>query len=220
MADQERVFANREDAGRRLGKFLQKEYKDINALVLGIPRGGVEVAYYVAKMLNGELSTIVTKKLPYPFQEELAFGAASEDGSYYLTPRGQKMEPSDVKKILAEQLVEIKKRVAKYRNDEPLPGMKNRVVMIVDDGIATGATLVPALELCLTKKPSKLIVAAPVGGRHYAREIDELADEVRILVQPEEFYAVGQVYEDFSGVMDLEVIDLLEDFQAHKKVYT
>jgi putative phosphoribosyl transferase len=207
------VFVDRRDAGFELAKLLEPDYKDCNPLVLGIPRGGVEVAYEVAKVLKGELSVIITKKLPHPFQEELAVGAIAEDGSIYLTMHGKNLSEQTINNIIRNQSIEIKRRIQLFRKSEPLPEMKDRIVIIVDDGIATGSTIIPAIKLCKHKGAAKVIVASPVSGRNYVSEINTMADDVVIVEQPEYFYAVGQVYEDFHHLSNEEVISLLEDFQ-------
>jgi predicted phosphoribosyltransferase len=213
IIDKGRIFKNRRDAGIELGKILERKYKNKEALVLAIPRGGIVVAYEVSKILNAELSVIITKKLPHPLQEELAVGAAAEDGSFYLTSLGKTMERKTLESILLAQEKEIQSRIQRFRKGNPLPEMKNRIVILTDDGIATGSTIVPAIQLCKKRKAAMVIVAAPVSGEKYVSEIDELADEVIIAEQPETFLAVGQVYEDFHHLSDEEVIELLEDFK-------
>jgi putative phosphoribosyl transferase len=213
MIDQDRVFKDRRDAGIELGKILEEKYKDKNVLVLGIPRGGIVVAYEIAKMLNGELSVVITKKLPHPLQEELAIGAAAEDGSVYLTSLASGINKNTVQNILVAQQKEIQSRIQRFRKSKPLPEMQNRLVILADDGIATGSTIVPAIQLCKKRKAAMVIVAAPVSGEHYVSEIDELADEVIIAERLEMFFAVGQVYEEFHHLSDEEVIELLQDFE-------
>jgi putative phosphoribosyl transferase len=206
VVDQERIFADRSEAGIELAKILEPKYRDQNVLVLGIPRGGIVIAYEIAKRLHGDLSVVITKKLPHPLHEELAIGAAAEDKSYYLTTLSRNISKATIKNILKDQEKEIESRVKRFRKGQPLPEMKNRIVIIADDGIATGSTLVPAIKLCRNKEAAKVIVAAPVSGRNYVAEIDELAE------QPELFYAVGQVYEDFQALSDEEVIHLMQKF--------
>jgi predicted phosphoribosyltransferase len=217
MIDQGRIFMDRRHAGIELGKILEKKYKNKNVLVLGIPRGGVAVAYELAKILNGELSVIITKKLPHPLREELAIGAAAEDGSVYLTSLASGINKNKVQDILVEQQKEIQSRIGRFRQSRPLPEMQNRIVILADDGIATGSTIVPAIQLCKKRKAAKIIVAAPVSGDQYVSEINELADEVIVAERPEMFFAVGQVYEDFHHLSDEEVIELLEDFEQNAK---
>jgi putative phosphoribosyl transferase len=214
MVKEGRVFVDRRDAGFEVGKLLESKYKDKNALVLGIPRGGIVVAYEVAKALNAELSTVITKKLPHPLHKEYAIGAAAEDGSVFLTSAAQSLTSADVQRIVKAQSLEIESRIKRFRKGKPLPDMFNRIVIIADDGIATGSTLVPAIKLCKLRKAAKVVVAAPVSDG-YVSEIDSLADEVIIVERPEEFYAVGQVYEDFHHLSDEEVVSLLEDFEKN-----
>jgi len=212
MIAEDRVFIDRTDAGLELGKLLEEKYKDTNALVLGIPRGGVIVAHEVARVLNAELSVIITKKLPHPRQHELAIGAVAEDGSSFLTSLAHELDRDSIHQIHHAQLEEIKSRIQRFRKGQPLPDMNRRTVILVDDGIATGSTIVPAIKLCKNQKAARVVVAAPVSGRRYLKEIDIMADEVVVAEQPEMFYAVGQVYEDFHNLADQEVIRHLDEY--------
>lgn len=215
MVQEGKIFVDRHDAGFDLGKLLEDKYKNKNALVLGIPRGGIIVAYEVAKVLNGELSVIITKKLPHPLHEEFAIGAAAEDGSVFLTSAARDLNSAAVQRIVKAQSQEIESRIKRFRKAKPLPAMFNRIVIIVDDGIATGSTIVPAIKLCKIRKAARIIVAAPVSDG-YVSDINILADEIVIAEQPEHFYAVGQVYDDFHHLSDEEVISVLEDFEKKK----
>jgi predicted phosphoribosyltransferase len=202
-------FRNRKDAGTRLGDFLESRYQALNPLVIGIPRGGVEVAYYVAQKLRAELSLIVSKKLPYPGQPEYGFGAVSEEDCVYVSEeRSERLSPSTIAQLIEEQQKEVKARVLKYRSGQALPNMKDRTVIVVDDGIATGVTLVPVVELCRKKGAAKVIIAAPVSGLNYDKHLEE-ADAIEVLVQPRSFYAVGQVYEEFGDFEDQQLVELL-----------
>jgi putative phosphoribosyl transferase len=207
-------FADRTDAGFEIGRLLEKEFKDKNVLVLGIPRGGIVVAYEVAKMLNGELSTVITKKLPHPAHKEYAIGAVAEDGSVFLTSSGRSLGKETIEHIIKVQSQEIRSRIQRFRKGEPLPQMHDRIVILVDDGIATGSTIVPAIKLCRQRKAAQIVVASPVADG-YVPEIDSLADKVVIADRPEPFHAVGQAYEDFHDLADHEVIGLLEDFNRN-----
>jgi putative phosphoribosyl transferase len=217
MVQTGRIFADRREAGVELGKLLEDRYKDKNVLVLGIPRGGVVVAYEVANILRAELSVVITKKLPHPLHEEFAIGAVAEDGSIFLTDSTRKLDQATIRQILKAQSKEIKSRIQRFRKGKPLPELYQRIVIIVDDGIATGSTIVPAIELCKSRRPARIIVAAPVSGEEYVSEIQSLADEVVIVDQPGEFYAVGQAYDDFHPPGDEEVTFLLEDFERENK---
>jgi predicted phosphoribosyltransferase len=213
MVREEKIFADRREAGFEVGKLLENKYKNKNALVLGIPRGGIAVAYEVAKVLNAELSVVITKKLPHPLHEEFAIGAAAEDGSVFLTSAALNLNNITVRRIVSAQSEEIKGRIQRFRKGNLLPEMVNRIVVIADDGIATGSTIVPAIKLCKNRKTARIVVAAPVSGADYVSEVNSLADDVVIAEQPRNFYAVGQVYDDFHSVSDEEVISLLEDFE-------
>jgi predicted phosphoribosyltransferase len=213
MVQEGKIFADRREAGFEVGKLLKNKYKNKNALVLGIPRGGIVVAYEVAKVLSAELSVVITKKLPHPLHEEFAIGAAAEDGAVFLTSSALNLNSTTVQRIVKAQAEEIKSRIQRFRKSKPLPEMVNRVVIIADDGIATGSTIVPAIKLCKNRKAARIVVAAPVSGTDYVSEVNSLADEVVIAVKPYNFYAVGQVYDDFHSVADEEIISLLEDFQ-------
>jgi putative phosphoribosyl transferase len=220
LIDQGRVFADRQEAGIEVGKMLERKYKNRNVLILGIPSGGVAVAYEIAGLLHGDLSVIITKKLPYPLNEELAIGAAAEDGSVYLTSYARSINEELVRAILKNQLREIQSRVQRFRGGKSLPDMKNRIVIIVDDGIATGSTIIPAIKLCKRRHAAMVIVAAPVCGHDRIAAIDSLADEVVVPEQPEIFFAVEQAYDDFHQFSDEEVTRLLTDFERKHRQKT
>jgi putative phosphoribosyl transferase len=211
-----KVFIDRHDAGYEVAKLLEDQYKGKHALVLGIPRGGVVIAYEIAKLLAGDLSVLITKKLPHPRQAELAIGAAAEDGSTYLTSYAQELDRDSIRDIVEAQLKEIKTRVQRFRFGKPLPEMFNRIVIIADDGIATGSTIVPAIKLCKSRKAAKVIVASPVSSKQYVSDIHALADEIVVVEKPQNFSAVGQVYQDFHHLSDEEVVSLLEEFSRSK----
>jgi putative phosphoribosyl transferase len=204
------IFKDRAHAGKELARLLEPKYKHLNPLVFGIPRGGVEVAYYVAKKLDVQLFLIVAKKLGFPENPEYGFGALAEENSLYVSSRGAEiLGPALIHEIVMVQKLEIERRVAKYRLGQPLPDMADRTVILVDDGIATGATLVPVVRLCKQKRAKQVIVAAPVSGRRYDPEL-YAADAFEILVQPEQFHAVAQVYYSFADFPDDELLALLK----------
>lgn len=204
------VFKDRAHAGRELARMLEPKYKHLNPLVFGIPRGGVEVAYFVAKRLEAELSLIVAKKLGFPYNPEYGFGALAEENCVYVSSRGvEKLDQRIIDEIIRVQNKEIERRVAIYRHGQPIPDMADRTVFLVDDGIATGVTLVPVVQLCRRRKAGKIIIAAPVSGRRYDPELNK-ADAMEILIQPQNFYAVGQVYYSFDDFTDEQLIALLK----------
>lgn len=210
-----RFFKDRKEAGYELGLLLERKYRDVNPMVFGIPRGGVEVAYYVARQLHTQLFIIVSKKLPLPQQPEFGIGAVSEENSIYVSPKVENMlSPEMINQIIVEQELEVQRRVKKYRHGLPLPDMQGRSIIIVDDGIATGVTLVPVIRLCRKKKASKIIIAAPVSGTSYNEKLDE-ADAIEVLIRPASFFAVGQVYENFEEFDDEELMALLEKAEEY-----
>lgn len=194
-----------------LGKKLEKAYKDKNVLVLGIPRGGIIIAHEIAQLLHGQLSVVITKKLPHPSHSEFAIGATAEDGSVFLTPDSAGVNFDTIQRIVRNQNKEIESRIQRFRQGKPLPDMQNRIVIIADDGIATGSTLQPAVKLCKDRKAAWIVVAAPVAGVNLD-ELKTLADDVVILQQPNAFHAVAQVYKDFHQLTDQEVGKLLENY--------
>jgi len=203
------MFKNRKDAGQKLGVALQK-YKDSNPLVLAIPRGGVELGYEVAKALQCDLSLIICRKLPYPQNPESGFGAIAEDGSVYINQMAAAyVSEYEIERIIAEQSKEIQRRIQILRNGNPLPQIKDRTVILVDDGIAMGSTMHTAVTLCKKREAKKIIVAVPVASARAIEKFSQMADEVIVLESPYDFHAVAQVYENWYDVSDEEVIDLL-----------
>ncbi len=216
------LLKNRVEAGKQLAQTLKTV--DKNAIVLAVPRGGVVVGYEVAATLGIPLDIIVTKKIGAPDNPELAVGAVAEDGTYILDEDvlRQVYAPSDY--ITAEverQRQEIHRRLIRYRGNVPYPDLKNREVIIVDDGVATGSTLKAAIRLVRNKGARKIIVAVPVGPPDTIGELKKLADQVVVLLTPEPFFAIGQFYADFDQTSDEEVIELLrQSREKMKKVKT
>jgi putative phosphoribosyl transferase len=201
------LFKDRKDAAQQLADRLKK-YKNEDALVLGIPRGGVEIGYYIAKELEAELAVVISKKLPHPLHPEYAIGAICEEGTVYVSDEW-KVSQSWLTTTVEQIKQEIQRRVQLYRNGDPLPLMKNRTVIIVDDGIATGATLASAMLLCVKHEATKIVVAVPVSGGNFVEEI-YTANELVILHQPESYLGVGSTYEDFAQLTDEEVLSFLK----------
>ncbi len=210
------MFYDRKDAALYLAKALA-DYKDKGAVVLGIPRGGVETAYYVAKYLNAELSMIISRKLGHPGNPEYAMGALAEDGSVHMNERAlREVSQEDIDEAIDKQKTEIGRRINMLRKGEPLPEMKNKIVLIVDDGIATGSTIMAAIEMCRKKGAAKIVVAAPVCGDEVKTELKRIADDVVILETPEFYHAVSQVYASFEQVSDEEALELMEMWKRGK----
>ncbi len=208
------MFENRKDAGVRLG-FALERYRGADALVLAIPRGGVEVGYYVARHLGLELSAVVARKLPYPDNPEAGFGAVAEDGSIFMFEDATGfLTEAEIAGIIAEQKKETERRVRAFRGRVPLPDIKGRTVILVDDGIAMGSTIRAALALCRHKEALKVVVASPVASQDTAFELRQLADDVVILEMPAYFRAVAQVYRNWYDVPDREVLEFLKKAAA------
>lgn len=212
------MFTDRKDAALQLAKALEK-YKDKNAVVLGIPRGGAETAYYVARHLHAELSLLISRKLGHPENPEYAFGAIAEDGSIYLNPSpSAELSDETIQEVVVEQKKEISRRIAILRQGKPLPKLKGRTVILVDDGIATGATIFAAIEMCKKQNAGKIIVAAPVSGYEMEEQLAEKADEVVILEKPEDYFAVSQAYLSFYNLSDEDAMKFMQLWEKEKNV--
>ena len=214
------MFEHRKDAGEKLAKALEKYLprrqagKNKKALVLAIPRGGVEVGYQAAKYLNADFSLLISRKLPFPDNPESGFGAVAEDGStFILKDASAWLSEKEINKIKKEQIGEIKRRIKALRKGRPLPKISGRIVILIDDGLAMGSTMRAAIALCKKKKAKKIIVAVPVSGRDVAQEIGKIVDEIIVLEKPDFFQAVAQVYKNWYDVSDEEVIEIMKKWQ-------
>jgi predicted phosphoribosyltransferase len=207
-------FEDRHDAGRRLAAIL-RDRKLRNPIVLGLPRGGVPVAYEVAAALAAPLDVVVVRKLGVPWQPELAIGAIASGGVRVLNEEVVSgipgLDDSIVDGIAAIELEELERRELLYRGDKRMPNLHARDVVLVDDGLATGATMRAAIDAVRSRQPSRIIVAVPTGSGDTVRSIREIVDDLICLETPAFFYAVGQSYRKFNQTTDEEVRDLLED---------
>lgn len=210
------IFKNREEAGILLAKAL-KEYKGQDAAVLAVPRGGVVVGYYVAKELGCPLDVIVPRKLGAPYQPELAIGAVAEDGTTVLNEdlvESLGVPRSYIERKIREEVQEIKRRVSLYRSGRSAVPVENKLVILVDDGLATGATMRAAIRFVKNLRPRAIIVAVPVAPPETVESLKHEVDRVVCLSTPFPFYAIGQFYEDFKQVEDEEVIRLLSELRG------
>ncbi|MEM3539274.1 MAG: phosphoribosyltransferase [Nitrososphaerales archaeon] len=209
------MFKNRLEAGRILAEALL-EYKNKNTIVLAIPRGGVVVAYEVAKALNAPLDLIIPRKIGAPDQPELAIGAITEDGTTILNQdiiQNLKVSDEYIKAEVKRQIEEIKRRIKKYLGDKPRISIKGKIVILIDDGVATGATIRAAIASIRKREPALIVLAIPVGPKDTVRELRKYADKVICLITPEPFFAIGQFYENFDQISDEEVIQILNRFR-------
>lgn len=207
------MFTNRKQAALLLAQALEK-YRDENVIVLGIARGGIETAYYVARQLNAELSFLIVQKLSHPQNLEYALGAMAEDGTVYYNPDKEiKVSLEMLDNIEEQQQREIEHRKHLFRKVQVFPEIKNRTVIIVDDGIATGATIFAAIRMCKQKGAAKIVVAAPVCAKSTESKLMNEADEVIILKNPGQFFAVGQFYDSFRDLSDQEAMEFLKKWE-------
>lgn len=210
------MFKDRKDAALQLAKALEK-YRNTGAIVLGIPRGGAETAYYVAMHLNAELSLLISRKLGHPYNPEYAIGAIAEDGTTYLN-EGVKFELTEetINTLVEQQKKEIERRIKMLRKGEALPALKDKTVILVDDGIATGATLYAAINMCKKQGAGKIVVAAPVSGSDKKKELINEVDDVVILTTPAFYHAVSQAYEEFHNLTDEQALDFMEKWKNER----
>jgi putative phosphoribosyl transferase len=202
-------FNDRYDAAMQLILHLEK-YKNDKGVVFAVPRGGVPIGYYIAKHYNFPLELLMTKKIGHPWSEELAIGAVSLEGQVVDTHQyipGPYVQ-NEVKRIRES----LRERYKKFMGDNHQPvDVKNKTVIIVDDGIATGNTMLAAVELLRKKQPEKIVVSVPVAPPETVEKMRQHVDDFICLYSPEEFFGVGQFYKDFSEVSDDEVIELLKE---------
>jgi putative phosphoribosyl transferase len=208
----ERAFANRTEAGRLLVEKLVKYAGRDDVIVLGLPRGGVPVAFEVAQRLGAPLDVFIVRKLGVPGFEELAAGAIASGGVRVLNEDVMRSIPhadEAIDAVTARETTELERREQIYRQGRPPPELRDRIVILVDDGLATGATMRAAVKALRQSGAAKIVVAVPVGPQDTCRELEEEADETICLSTPEFFQAVGQYYEDFSQTSDEDVRELL-----------
>jgi putative phosphoribosyl transferase len=205
-------YENRAEAGRVLAALLTPYARRADVLVLGLPRGGVPVAYEVARALEASLDLLLVRKLGLPGHEELAMGAIATGGIRVLNPevvQGLGIPATVIDKVAAAELQELQRRERVYRGNRPTPQLEGRCVILIDDGLATGATMRAAIAAVRQQKPARLVVAVPVAPPATIALLRKEADEVVCPATPEPFFGIGQWYEDFTQVTDSEVQKLL-----------
>ncbi len=210
------LFRDRVDAGKKLAAAL-KELKGSDVIVLGIPRGGVVVANEVADALAAPLDVIVTRKIAAPAEPEYALGAVAQDGDVIMDRQaaeslGVSREYLDAE--IARRREEVKERTRKFRGDTPFPSLEGKVVVIVDDGIATGSSVGAAVMYLKKRKPKELVIAVPVAPSDAVETLSEDGDRVVCLETPGPFFSIGEFYENFEQVDDDEVRRILDRHRA------
>lgn len=206
------LFANRVDAGRQLARRLEC-FRGIDIVVLGLPRGGVPVAYEVAQALDAPLDVIVVRKLGVPRQPELGMGAIGEDGVRVLSPdvvRRAAVGEADISTVETRERVELERRAVTFRGNRQRVSVEGKTVLIIDDGIATGSTARAACRVARAHGAARVVLAVPVAPSDWREQLANEADELICLDTPANFFAVGQWYADFSQTSDEEVVDCLE----------
>lgn len=210
------IFANRSEAGRSLARRLTRYANRNDVIVMGIPRGGVPVAFEIAEALHVRLEVFLLRKLGVPGYEEFAFGAIASGGVRVLDReiiRGLRLSARDVETVTAREEEELKRREIAYRGDRPAPSVAGQIVILVDDGIATGASLLAGIRALRQLRPAKIILAVPVAPPETIERLAYEVDEVVCVTMPHPFRAVSLFYDDFPQLSDEEVLQLLTAYQ-------
>ncbi len=207
------IFMDRDEAGKTLARALSN-YGGQDIIVLGIPRGGVAVAYQVAGELGAPLDAIVVRKIPVPWNPEAGFGAVGPDGAVTINEEIMPylaLSSKAVSRLAADVYEEIRRRMMAYRDDKPWPSLKGRVVILVDDGLATGVTMLAAIKSVRNQGAAKVVVASPVASAAGVKLVQPHADDmVCLYVHPEEYpFAVASFYRHWTDMTDGEVVDYL-----------
>jgi len=213
-------FVDRHEAGKILAEQLKQYAKSDNTIVLALPRGGVPVAYEIAKILSLPLDVFIVRKLGVPGHEELAMGAIATGG---ITVFNDEIVHSlNIPKYAIDQVIqsekqELQRRDLIYRDNRPFPSLEGKTIILVDDGIATGATMRAAIKALQQQKPANIVIAVPVAAFSTCEEMAKLVDKIVCPLMPHEFYAVGVWYENFSQTSDEEVFELLKKIKKNNQ---
>ncbi|HWP43357.1 MAG TPA: phosphoribosyltransferase [Blastocatellia bacterium] len=208
----ERRLRDRAEAGRLLAEELRSYANRSDVLVLALPRGGVPVAYEIARRLEAPLDVLIVRKLGVPWNEELAMGAITTGGVRVLNDdvvKSLRIAEEEIASVEAKERKELERRERVYRGDRPAPDVRGRTVILVDNGVATGTTMLAAIAALRKLGPARIVVAVAVAPRSTYEELKAVADEVVCLMTPESFHAISMWYENFAQTTDAEVQDLL-----------
>ena len=215
------VFRDREDAGRLLAAKLGAYRDNPGGLILALPRGGVAIGYELSRALHLPLDVFITRKLSTPDNPEYAIGALSETGAVYLNPdavEAFRLSPANLNGLIGHAREEITRRQQRYRNGVPLAAVTGRTIILVDDGMATGATFFATIEAITELSPRRLVAAVPVAPEDNVDPVRSRVDEFIVLTTPAPFFAVGQHYQCFAQVDDAEVLEYLHAAQQARAV--
>lgn len=215
-------FADRVEAGRLLAKELSSRGIAPGSVVLALTRGGVPVGFAVADRLHLPLDVIVARKLGVPWQPELAMGAIAGEARVLDIPmiRELGIADEDVDEAIARERAEMKRREERFRTGAPALDVRGKTVILVDDGLATGSTMLAAIRHLRTLEPARAIIAVPVGSEQACERLGKEADDIVCLATPHQFYAVGEWYRDFQQVSDTEVQMLLTESRKQMQKHT
>lgn len=207
------MYEDRRDAGRKLASMIAQRGGWEDAIVLGLPRGGAPVAHEVAQALGAPLDLVIVRKIGAPGQEELAMGAIASGGGRVLNHEvvdSLGVPEEAIEEIVEREQDELRRREAEYRGDRAAPSVEGRTVVLVDDGMATGATMRAAAEALRSLKPKRIVIAAGVAPRETVLRLEAVADEVIVPMTPSQFMSVGSWFKDFDPTTDAEVRSILE----------
>lgn len=216
-----RAFHNRRDAGRLLSQKLRRFAERDDVIMLALPRGGVPVAFEIAQALHVPLDVLIVRKLGVPGQEELAMGAIASGGVRVLSADvivDAGIDTATIERVTADQLRELARRENAYRGQRPFPCLKDKVVILVDDGIATGSTMRAAIQAVRAQAPKSIVLAVPVAAPDAIEAMAGDVDEITCLIAPQPLFGIGEWYEDFSQLSDDEVQALLSQAGARAAI--
>jgi putative phosphoribosyl transferase len=205
-------YLNREDAGKQLAALLQMYDRQPDVLVLALPRGGVPVAYEVARALHAPLDVFLVRKLGVPDEEELAMGAIATGGVQVINDAvvsSHHVTAEQLQMVVEKEQRELERRELLYRDGRPLPAIQGKTVILIDDGLATGASMRAAIKALRQLAPARIVVAVPVGSLATCNELSRIADQLICTIAPDLFFSIGEWYENFAQTSDETVHELL-----------